>query len=156
MSSEQNQHSNSESETRILIVDDHPIVRRGLVQLINQEPGFKVCAEADDAEQALEVIGSQRLDLAVVDISLSGTNGVQLTAKIKSQYPDLPVLILTMHDELRYAELAFQAGAKGYVTKHEAAETIIDAIHLVLAGKKFVSKRVNAKFADNCVQQGTA
>ncbi|MHC4062235.1 MAG: response regulator [Planctomycetota bacterium] len=156
MSNEQNQHSNSESEIRILIVDDHPIVRRGLVQLINQEPGFKVCAEADDAEQALKVIGSQHLDLAVVDISLSGTNGVQLTAKIKSQYPDLPVLILTMHDELRYAELAFQAGAKGYVTKHEAAETIIGAIHLVLAGKKFVSKRVNAKFADNCVQQGTA
>ncbi|MHC4666599.1 MAG: response regulator [Planctomycetota bacterium] len=156
MSNEQNQHSNSESETKILIVDDHPIVRRGLVQLIDQEPGFKVCAEADDAEQALEAIEKQQFDLAVVDISLLGTNGLQLTEKLKSQHPHLPVLILTMHDELRYVELAFRAGAKGYVTKHEAAETIIGAIHLVLAGKKFISKRVNAKFADNCVQQGTA
>lgn len=128
------------SKTRILIVDDHSIVRRGLIQLINRESDLVVCAEAENAEQALEAVIRQQVDLAVVDISLTGTNGIKLTTKIKEQRPHLPVLILTMHDEARYAESAFQAGATGYVTKQEAAETIITAIRLVLRGQQYLSK----------------
>jgi len=101
---------NNENKTKILIVDDHSIVRKGLIQLINEEPDLVVCAEAENATQALEAIEKKQVDLAIVDISLDGTNGIQLTEKIKSQRPHLPVLILTMHDETLYAKRAFQAG----------------------------------------------
>lgn len=130
----------NENKTRILIVDDHSVVRRGLIQLINQETDLVVCAEAENAEHALEAVKKGRVDLAIVDISLIGTNGIELTKNLKEQHPKLPVLILTMHDEARYAESAFQAGARGYVTKQEAAETIITAIHLVLRGQQYLSK----------------
>ncbi len=140
MNEEKEPHDSRESKTRILIVDDHSIVRRGLIQLINQESDLVVCAEAENAEQALEAVTEQQVDLAVVDISLTGTNGIKLTEKIKEQRPHLPVLILTMHDEARYADSAFQAGARGYVTKQEAAETIITAIRLVLSGQQYLSK----------------
>ncbi|MHC4574137.1 MAG: response regulator [Planctomycetota bacterium] len=136
------QHSHSESEVRVLIVDDHPIVRQGLIQLINQERGLVVCADVEDADQALEVLRKAQVDLAIVDISLAGMNGVQLTEKIKSEYPHLPVLIVTMHDELDYLERALRAGARGYVTKTEAAETIIAAINLILSGKDYISRRM--------------
>ena len=98
---------------RILIVDDHPVVRRGLTQLINHEPELVVSAEAENAAQALEVLKKESVDIAVVDVSLNGTNGIQLTEKIKSKYPGLPVLILTIHDEDIYAKRALEAGAKG-------------------------------------------
>ncbi len=140
MNEEKEPHDSRESKTRILIVDDHSIVRRGLIQLINQESDLVVCAEAENAEQALEAVTEQQVDLAVVDISLTGTNGIKLTEKIKEQRPHLPVLILTMHDEARYADSAFQAGARGYVTKQEAAETVITAIRLVLSGQQYRSK----------------
>ncbi len=131
----------SENKTRILVVDDHPVVRQGLIQLINHESDLMVCAEAENAAQALEVLENESVDIAVVDISLNGTNGIQLTEKIKSKYPDLPVLILTIHDEALYAKRALEAGAKGYVNKREAAETIITAIRLVLSGKQYISEK---------------
>ncbi|MHC4617269.1 MAG: response regulator [Planctomycetota bacterium] len=137
------QSDNPQNKISILVVDDHPIVRRGLTQLIEQEPDLGVCAEAENAEQALQAVENQHFDLAIVDISLSGPNGVELTEVIKAKRPDLPVLILTMHDEAKYAERAFRAGAKGYVTKHEAAETVITAIRLVLSGHKYISRRIN-------------
>jgi DNA-binding NarL/FixJ family response regulator len=133
-------HDCHKSKTGILIVDDHPIVRRGLVQLINQEFDLVVCAEAESAEEALEAVKTHKIDLAIVDISLIGTNGIKLTEMIKEQRPHLPVLILTMHDEARYAESAFEAGARGYVTKQEAAETVVTAIRLVLGGQQYRSK----------------
>ena len=135
------QHEKSKSKTRILIVDDHPVVRQGLIQLINHEPDLVVSAEAENAAQALEVLEKERVDLAIVDISLNGTNGIQLTEKIKFKYPDLPVLILTIHDEAVYAKRALEAGAKGYVNKREAAETVISAIRLVLSGKQYISEK---------------
>jgi DNA-binding NarL/FixJ family response regulator len=125
-------------KTRILIVDDHPVVRQGVTSLINMESDLIVCAEAENATQALEVLEKETIDLAIVDISLDGTNGIQLTEKIKSKYPGLPVLILTIHDERDYAERALDAGAQGYVNKREAAETIIAAIRLVLIGKQYI------------------
>lgn len=140
MNYEREPYVSGESKTRILIVDDHSVVRRGLIQLINQETDLVVCAEAENAEQALEAVKTDRVDLAIVDISLIGTNGIQLTKNLKELHPKLPVLILTMHDGSRYAESAFQAGAEGYVTKQEAAETIITAIHLVLRGQRYLSK----------------
>ena len=124
-------------KTRILIVDDHPVVRQGVTCLINMESDLVVCAEAENATQALEVLEKGTIDLAIVDVSLDGTNGIQLTEKIKSNCPGLPVLILTIHDERDYAERALEAGAKGYVNKREAAETIIAAIRLVLSGKQY-------------------
>lgn len=149
MADKNEQQREDEHRTRILIVDDHPIVRRGLVQLINQESDLVVCAEAEDANQALQAIEKQQVDLAIVDISLDGTDGIQLTEKIKLKYPRLPVLILTMHDELHHAQRALRAGARGYITKHEAAETIITAIRLILSGRDYVSKRMAQKFCEN-------
>ncbi len=146
MNEKKEQHEKSESKTRILIVDDHSIVRKGLIQLINEELDLVVCAEAENATGALEAIEKKQIDLAIVDISLDGINGIQLTEKIKSQRPHLPVLILTMHDEALYAKRAFQAGAEGYVTKQEAAETIITAIRLMLSGKDYIGERMAQRF----------
>jgi len=134
------QHDNGNSKVSILIVDDHSIVRRGLIQLINQEPDLRVCGEAENAAQALEIIKRQQVDVAIVDISLHGINGIQLTEKIKSIRPNLPVLILTMHEEVVYAKRALHAGVEGYVTKSEAAEKIVTAIRQVLSGKEYISK----------------
>jgi DNA-binding NarL/FixJ family response regulator len=141
MNEKKERHEKSESKTRILIVDDHPVVRQGLIQLINHEPELVVSAEAENAAQALEVLEKESVDIAVVDISLNGTNGIQLTGIIKSKYPALPVLILTIHDESLYAKRALEAGAKGYVNKCEAADTIITAIHSVLSGKQYISEK---------------
>lgn len=146
MNEKEGQHDKGKYKTRILVVDDHTVVRQGLTLLINQEPDLVVCAEAENATQALEAIEKKQIDLAIVDISLDGTNGIQLTEKIKSQRPHLPVLILTMHDEALYAKRAFQAGAEGYVTKHEAAETIITAIRLMLSGKDYIGERMAQRF----------
>lgn len=140
---EKRQCQNMSAESaKILIVDDHPVVRQGLMQLINHEPDLEICAEAENAVQALETIETEHVDLAIVDISLCGTNGIELTERIKSSHPGLPVLILTMHDESIYAKLAFNAGAEGYLIKREAAETIISAIHLMLSGKKYISEQL--------------
>ena len=134
----------SRKRARILVVDDHVIVRQGLMKLINEEPDLMVCAEADNASQALEALDKQHIDLAVVDISLEGMSGLELTEIMKSRRPDLIVLILSMHDGLLYAQRALRAGAAGYVAKHEAAETVIAAIRQVLSGKIYVS---NSKVA---------
>jgi DNA-binding NarL/FixJ family response regulator len=149
MNDKKEQHCNSEGKTRILIVDDYDIVRQGLIHLINQEPDLVVSAEAENAEQALDAVEKQQVDLAIIDITLVGTNGIRLTEKIKTQYPYLPVLIVTMHDELYYAKRAFQAGAKGYVVKNEAAETIITAIRLVLAGKSYISEKMAQRLSES-------
>lgn len=146
MNEKEGQHDKGKYKTRILVVDDHTVVRQGLTLLINQEPDLVVCAEAENATQALEIIEKQQVDLAIVDISLDGPNGIQLTERIKSKQPHLPVLVLTMHDEELYVKLAFQAGAKGYITKHEAAETIITAIRLMLSGKDYISETMTQKF----------
>lgn len=131
---------------RILVVDDHAIVREGLALLINQEKDLEVTAEAGSIEQALEKLDQGNIDLAIVDISLNGVSGLLLTEKIKAFNPHLPVLILTMHDEELYAKRAFQAGARGFVTKHEASQTIITAIRMMLTGRDYVSDAITQKF----------
>ena len=139
------QYKNDSDKARIMVVDDHAVVRQGVTLLINQEPDLVVCAEADNATQALDAIEKQQVDLAIIDISLEGTDGVQLTKTIKSQYPELPVLILTMHDEALYAKRAFRAGARGYITKYEAAETVITGIRLMLSGEDYISETMMQK-----------
>jgi DNA-binding NarL/FixJ family response regulator len=146
---EKKKNHNNEDKAKILVVDDHAIVRKGLSLLINQETNLTVSAEAEDADQALELLDEKQIDLAIVDISLNGTDGLQLTKKIKTKYPYLPILILTMHDEAHYAELAFQAGAEGYMTKHEATGAIISAINLMLAGKNYLSDSMAQKISEN-------
>lgn len=137
----QNTQGNKD-KTKILVVDDHAIVGKGLTLLINREPDLVVCARAVDAIQALEVFEKQHVDLAIIDISPGRTNGIQLTEKIKSQYSNLPVLIITIHPEVFYLKRAFQAGARGYIVKDEAAGTIITAIRRLLSGRDYVSEIV--------------
>lgn len=149
------EENQDQSKSRILIVDDHTVVRQGLTLLIGQEPDLVVCSEAENASQALEAIEKQQVDLAIVDISLDGPNGIQLTERIKSRHPHLPVLVLTMHDEELYVKRAFQAGAKGYITKHEAAETIITAIRLMLSGKDYISETMKQKFLKKINSKGS-
>ena len=148
MDKKMEQHTNNSGKTRILIVDDHSIVRQGLAQLINQEPELIVSGEAENAAQALDIIKTEHIDLAIIDISMEGMNGIQLTEQIKAHYPGIPVVILSMHDELNYAKRAFRAGARGYIAKHEAAEKIIPAIRNVLNGKVHVSERMAKKIID--------
>lgn len=140
--------SNSDPSTnriKILIVDDHSVVRQGLAKLIDNESDLMVSAEAESAKQALEAIKNQEFDLAIVDISLDDINGLELTAEMKSCRPNMTILMLSMHDGLLYAQRSLQAGAAGYVAKYEAPEKIISAIHQVLSGKVYVSNSKIAK-----------
>lgn len=146
MEQQSSQTQTANQKRRILVVDDHAIVREGLTLLINQEQDLEVCATAANADDALELIKKNNIDLAIVDISLDGTSGLQLTERMKIQNPHLPVLILTMHDEELYAKRAFRAGAQGFVTKHEASETIITAIRMMLVGQNYVSDSMTQKF----------
>ena len=129
-------------KTRILIVDDHPIVRERVAELINQEPDLVVCDEAEDANQALKAVAQHKPALAIVDITLKDTYGIELIKQLKDLYPDMPTLVLSMHDEALYGERALRAGAKGYLTKQEATKKIIDAIRRVLRGDIYVSDKL--------------
>ena len=133
------QHGAGKNKTRILVVDDHAIVRQGLIKLIETEFDLMVCSEAANADQALKAMAGQQYDLAIVDISLEGMNGLELTEIMKLRSPKMIVLILSMYEGLFYAQRALRAGASGYVAKYEAAEKIITAIRLVLSGKIYVS-----------------
>ena len=133
------QHGAGNNKTRILVVDDHAIVRQGLIKLIETEFDLMVCSEAENADQALKAMAGQQYDLAIVDISLEGINGFELTGIMKLRSPKMIVLILSMYEGLFYAQRALKAGASGYVAKYEAAEKIITAIHHVLNGKIYVS-----------------
>jgi DNA-binding NarL/FixJ family response regulator len=129
----------------VLLVDDHPIVRQGLVQLINVQPDLTVCGEADDVTGALATIGRDRPDLVILDLSLKGRSGMELVKALKAQHARLPVLVLSVYDEQFYAERLLRLGARGYVMKDEAPERLITAIHRVLAGELYVSDRIAAQ-----------
>src|ERR1700689_806131 len=133
------------TKKRILVVDDHPIVRQGLALLINREPDLVVCGEAEEAMGALHVLASARPDVLIVDISLNGPDGLDLLKTIRTTHPTLPVLILSMHDELIYAERALRAGANGYIMKQEATEKVLVAVRRILSGEIYVSDRIANK-----------
>lgn len=134
-------HSENQ-KARILIVDDHPIVRQGIVMLINREADMQACCEASNADQALEANVACRHDLAIVDMSLAGLSGLELIKRMRLKSPELAILMMSMHDEVVYAESALRAGAQGYLMKHAATDTILHAIRQVLQGELYVSDRM--------------
>ena len=143
-------------KTKVLLVDDHPLVREWLTNLINEEADFVVCGQAGDARAALELIGTLSPRIAVVDISLDGGSGLELIKDIKAQYPKVDAIVLSMHDEALYAERAMRAGAAGYIMKREATGKVLDALRAVLAGGLFFSNAVNAMLAQKLVQGASA
>ena len=134
---------------RILIVDDHPIMRQGLAQLINHEAGLTVCGEAASTSAAMGLIAKHPPDLAIVDLALPGRNGLELIKHLRVQQPTLPVLVLSMHDETLFAERALRAGARGYIMKQAGGKLLLDAIRHVLAGNVYVSPQVSARILEN-------
>src|SRR5271170_370938 len=127
---------------RVLLVDDHPIVRQGLGLLIDREADLSVCGEADGAHAAFQAIETLRPDIVVLDISLSGPDGLDVLKEIRTRTTNLPVLILSMHDESIYAERAMRAGANGYIMKQEATEKVLVAIRRILQGDVYLSDRL--------------
>ncbi|MGI6454454.1 MAG: response regulator [bacterium] len=127
------------SKIRIIVVDDHPIVCRGLCDLINEEPDLEVIAEAADADEALQQIELNEPDLVIVDLMLKGTSGIELIKQIRSRFKNIKMLVSSIHDETIYAERALRAGATGYVNKQVATQNIISAIHTVMSGKVYLS-----------------
>ena len=127
---------------KVYVVDDHPMMRRGYACLVNAEPDLAVCGEAANASAALAGVEATEPDLVIADISIEGTNGIELTKQLLTWRPDLPVLIISMHDEALYAERALQAGARGYLMKMEGDESVLRAIRRVLDGHVYVSDAV--------------
>lgn len=145
------------SKQKVLIVDDHPILRKGLAMLINQEPDLVVIAEADNAQKALEMIDKHKPDMLIVDISLPGIDGIELIKTVKLRYRNLPSLVVSMHDETLFAERALRAGARGYIMKQEALERVLVAIRRILAGEIFVSDKITTNMLEKLVSvDGTA
>ena len=152
----QESQSKAESHKRkVLIVDDHPVVRDGLASLINHENDLYVCGETGESRQALKLITELKPDVAIVDITLGDSDGIELTKDIKARHAQLPVIVLSMHDESVYAERALHAGARAYLMKDAVSDRIITAIRTVLSGEIYVSdmmaKKLLRKIAGNHV-----
>jgi DNA-binding NarL/FixJ family response regulator len=140
---------------RVVIVDDHPMFRERLSQLINLELDMEVCGEADDAQGAIRIIRDTSPDLAIVDITLKGSSGLELVKSIRALSFAIPVLVLSMHDESLYAERALRAGASGYITKHQATEEVLAAIRRVLSGEIYLSEKMTTFFLKSLGAVGT-
>ena len=136
---------------KVFLIDDHPIVRQGLALFIDREPDLMVCGEADGAALALQAIRDAIPDFIVLDISLDGQDGLELLKVVRSEYPNLPVLILSMHDESAYAERALRAGANGYIMKQEATEKVLTAIRQILRGDVYLSDRLTKRMLQQFV-----
>lgn len=139
-------------KSKIFLVDDHPLVREWLTNLIHQQPDLAVCGEAETAPEALQAIGKLKPEVAIVDISLKGGSGIELIKNLKTVQPRVAVIVLSMHDEDLYAERALRAGARGYIMKRETAKKVIAAIRQVLEGKLYLSERLTALFAEKFVE----
>lgn len=142
------------TKTRIFIVDDHPLLRRGLAELINREPDMTFIGEAEDSPSAMKAITQIKPDLVIVDISLKGYNGIELIKNIKAFDSKIQVLVLSMHDESVYAMRVLKAGAKAYVMKQEVVDKVMEAVRRIRAGKVFVSERVASRMLDQVVVGG--
>lgn len=129
----------------VFVVDDHPIVRHGIAQLINRETDLEVCGEAEDEAQAVATIGRIAPDIALVDLMLKNGSGISLIQKLKARYPKLPVIVLSMHSESLYCERVFRAGANGYLMKKDATEKLLVAIRRALAGQCYLSEQMQSR-----------
>jgi len=133
---------------KVFLVDDHPLVRQGLTQLIGQEDDLVVCGEAETAPEALRLVGTLKPDVAIVDLTLKDGSGLELVKDLKLRQPGLPVLVLSMHDETLYGERVLRAGARGYVMKDQAADKIVAALRRVLSGEVYLSDKMALRVLD--------
>jgi DNA-binding NarL/FixJ family response regulator len=145
ISANKNPKCDQPNAKRIVIVDNHPLFRKGLEQLINSNDGLAVCGEAGSAAEAMDVIRRIAPDLVIVDVSLPGANGIELIKNIRAEFSKLPVLVLSMHDESLYALRSLRAGAQGYVMKQEALANVLTAINQVFDGRPYLSPTMSAK-----------
>lgn len=132
----------------LLLVDDHPFMRAGLGQLINKQPDFFVCAEAGDPAEAMRELARTKVDLILTDITMPGRSGLEFIKDVRAVHADLPILVVSMHDEMLYAERMLRAGARGYIMKGAGGENLLLAIRQVLAGDVYISAKVSAKIVD--------
>jgi len=146
MALKKQQDKTNEKKMQVLIVDDHPVVREGLITIINHEEDLNVCGEAEDAYQALKAAAELIPDVIVTDISLKKSDGIELTKSIKDVHPKIPVIVFSIHDESMYAERALLAGAKGYLMKDTVSENIVKVIRTVLSGEIYVSNTISKQF----------
>ena len=142
-------------QIKVVLVEDHPMFRERLSQLINKDLQMTVCGETDNNVDAMRVIGETKPDIAIVDITLTGSSGLELIKDLKAQGNEVPVLVLSMHDELLYAERALRAGAKGYITKNQASSQVKLAIQTVLAGDVYLSPQMTTKVLQRLSKGGT-
>jgi DNA-binding NarL/FixJ family response regulator len=136
---------------RVVVIDDHPIVRYGFTQLLSAEADLEVAAQAGDAETALAAIAGHAPDVAVVDVSLGATSGIDLIREIKARGSRVAILVVSMHDEMLYAERSLRAGASGYLMKHEATDTIVKAVRAIAGGGMFLSEAVSTRLLQRIV-----
>lgn len=141
-----------QQKNKVLLVDDHPLVREWLANLINEQPDLQVCGEASDAPRAYQLITDTKPAVAIVDISLEGGSGIELIKNVRDHHPPVAMIVLSMHDEALYAERALRAGARGYIMKREATKKILQAIRAVLAGKVYVSEKIADMMAEKFVE----
>src|SRR5580765_2990382 len=139
---------------RVLIVDDHPMMRQGLAQLINNEPDLTVCCEAGTAAEALQAVSSHSPDLVLADITLPDKSGLELIKDLLTLRPALPILVVSMHDEALYAERVLRAGGRGYLMKQEGGNKLMQAVRRVLEGQIFVSEKISARILETFSGRG--
>lgn len=144
----QRSRTSEKSVKRLVLIDDHPIMRHGLAQLIRAEEGLDVIGEAGSAREGLEVIGKLKPDLAVIDLTLPDKNGLELVKDIRALHPSTQCIVLSMHDETLYGERSLRAGARGYVMKEEAADHLVTAIRKIISGGLYVSESLNARMLE--------
>jgi DNA-binding NarL/FixJ family response regulator len=140
----------------VFVVDDHPLLRQGLALMINREPDLTVCGEAEEAQAAMKAIAAKKPDILIADISLNGPDGLDLLKTLRTSYPDLPVLVLSMHDESIYAERALRARANGYIMKQEATEKVLIAVRRILSGDIYLSDRMANKLLHQYISGSAA
>jgi DNA-binding NarL/FixJ family response regulator len=140
------------SKKRIYLVDDHPMVRERLGQVINHEPDLIVCGECGGAPEAMRALQANPPDLVITDLTLKGSHGLELIKNLKAALPQLPILVVSMHDESLYAERVLRAGAKGYITKEQATTKVLVAIRAVLSGQVYVSEEIVARLLNRTAQ----
>ena len=145
--------NNSNQPVRIVLVDDHPMVREGLADVIRREPDLTVCGEAESLHQALEVIIATQADMVLVDLNLKNSHGLDLIKDISIRCPKMRMLVLTMYDEHLYAERVIRAGAHGFITKQEATKNIIAAIRCVLSGQMYLTDSAATQIAKKVLRQ---
>jgi DNA-binding NarL/FixJ family response regulator len=135
-------HSSRNANKRVLVVDDHPMTRYGIVQLLQREAGLEVCGESDTAMQALEMVSTLKPDLVVTDLSMPGKHGLEFIKDMRVMHPEVPVLVISMHDEALYADRVLKAGGRGYVMKHAGGEELLEAVHRVLEGHVYLGEEM--------------